>query len=551
MAPTKHLVCTVHDVQEGEKKEFTVEGQTILLAKLQGQIYAVSSHCTHYGAPLANGVLSANGCLTCPWHGACFNVKTGDIEDAPALDPLVSFPVTVANGTDVYIEATADDLKADRRHYTSCGSQVRGADAGRVVIVGNGSSGLATAEALRQVGYRGAIDVIGKEPYLPIDRPKLSKAFDPALDKIALRTTEKLAKQDIQVRTGTTVTGVDTQRNQVTLESGEQIKYNHLVLATGGSPRSLPLPGVDLDNVFTLRTHDNAHAIAAALRERAGVTAGDDADAQKDKLAQVKFVIIGSSFIGLEYASVARQQGADVAVVGVEDIPFARVLGPQIGKALTQMHRDQGVRFHLKAQTTALHANLQRPGQVGSLELKSGERIPADVVLIAVGVAPNTEWLRGSGVPVQDDGAINVDTHLRVEGLTNVYAAGDIAKHPYWLQDNHPVRIEHWNVAQNLGRCVATNIAGTPEPYRHVPYFWTAQYGKSLRYCGHATDYDDVIILGNVAEGKWAAFYTKKDKVLAVASLNYDPIVSKSAQLLNDGQMPPATDIRNGTAKII
>ncbi|RKP34046.1 hypothetical protein BJ085DRAFT_10803, partial [Dimargaris cristalligena] len=549
------------ELKNGEKREFIVADQyPVLLAKLDGRFFAVSSRCTHYGAPLEKGVLSASGCLTCPWHGACFNIKTGDIEDAPALDPLRSFPVHVEQD-EVYIEADEEDLKANRGHPysipTCSGRPDQGTNANPsapgVVIVGGGAGGLAAADALRQHHYTGPISILSQEPYAPIDRPKLSKVFAPPHSAIELRTAAQLVAMDVTVHEGVTVIGVDPQNKTVTFRrvvhvdlrdesDGEKLPYDSLLLATGGVPRTLAIPGMELGHVYTLRTLTDAQALATALRSR----------------AQINLVIIGTSFIGLEYASVACQQGVHVTAIGVSDVPLKKVLGFEIGDALMSMHRRQGVEFKMNSSVDRLIADDIQADRVGGVQLKSGEVLPADMVLVAVGVKPNTEFLQTSDIRLTDnEGAIAVDQYLRIPQWPDIYAIGDIATHPYWLQPQLPaVHIEHWNVAQNMGRCAATNIAAKPQPatggggdgvpYRHVPYFWTVQYGKSIRYCGYAPDYDYVFIHGDVTEERWAAFYTKGDKVLAVASLNYDPIVSKCAQLFHDGQMPSISQIREG-----
>ncbi|KAJ1656002.1 Apoptosis-inducing factor 1 [Dispira simplex] len=549
MSTFKTAVCHVGDLQDGEKREITIRDGSILLLRLAGQYYALSSHCTHYGAPLVKGVLSTQGKLTCPWHGACFDVGTGDIEDAPALDALHSFPVTVENDQ-VYVEVSEKALQTGRR----CGYQrscIKGVpDAGQqdrtVVIVGGGAGGWATVEALRQAGFPGTIKLVSQEPYLPIDRPKLTKAFAPQPEKIALRTSAQVADLAVDVQLNTTATGLDVERQLVRLSTGSELHYDTLVLATGGIPRKLPVKGSDLGNVFTLRTAHNTSQIAAALQSYG----------RGDQLDAVRLVIIGTSFIGMEYASVARQQGVQVTVVGKASVPFGTVFGEKIGKTLQKLHEDQGVQFIMEAEVSQFVPHSQRSDVVGAVTLTDGRNLPADVVLVAVGVRPNTDWLKDSAIPLTSQGAVTVNRYLQVDTtkttshhLDNVYAVGDIALYPYLAEGPSPkVRIEHWTVAENLGRCAAANIVQhrQPKPYRHAPYFWTAHYGKSFRYCGHAAHYDDIVVVGDLAQGKWAAFYLHGDRVLAVASFNYDPIVSKCAQLMYLNQMPSASAVRDG-----
>ncbi|KAJ1954012.1 Apoptosis-inducing factor 1 [Dispira parvispora] len=549
MSTFKKAVCHVGDLQDGEKREIAINDGSILLLRLAGQYHALSSHCTHYGAPLVKGVLSTQGKLTCPWHGACFDVGTGDIEDAPALDALQSFPVTVENDQ-VYVEVSEEALRAGRR----CGYQKshtkKVSDAGQrdhtVVIVGGGAGGWTTVEALRQKGFSGTIKVVSQEPYLPIDRPKLTKVFSPQPNNIALRTSAQVTDLAVDIQLNTTATELDVEQQLVRLGTGSELRYDTLVLATGGIPRMLPVKGSDLGNVFTIRTAQDTSRIATALQSYG----------QGDQLDAVKLVIIGTSFIGLEYASVARQQGVQVTVVGKDSVPFAAVFGEKIGKTLQSLHESQGVNFMMETEPTQFVPRSQSSDVVGAVELADGRSLPADVVLVAVGVRPNTDWLKNSAIPLTPQGAVTVNRYLQVDTtettpqhLDNVYAVGDIALFPSVAEGPSPkIRVEHWTVAQNLGRCAAANIVQhrQPKSYRHVPYFWTAQYGKSFRYCGHAAHYDDIVMVGDLAQGKWAAFYLHGDQVLAVASFNYDPIVSKCAQLMYLNQMPSASAVRDG-----
>ncbi|KAJ1977244.1 Apoptosis-inducing factor 1 [Dimargaris xerosporica] len=503
-AAPRTQVCQVNDLRDGEKREVQVGDSSVLLVRHRGEYHALASKCTHYGGPLVKGVVSTDGCITCPWHGASFNVKTGDIEDAPALDPLKTFPVVV-EGDAVYVEASAEDLQSNRSQYGRC-SRLK-ADTPRVVIVGGGSGGMATAEALCQYQFQGSITMVSAEPYTPIDRPKLSKSFNPQHQQIALRSDDQLRERGVTVHTATPATGIDTEQRQVVLKDGRQLAYDTLVLATGGIPNVPPFPHVDLNNVFTLRSAVNAQSIAQALIHFAGGQTQDDVTA--DKMARVRLVVIGSSFISMEYASVAKQQGVDVTVIGMTKVPFQAALGEQVGGALADMHRDKGVKLRMECKVKGLVPSQADPQRVGAVELDSGEQVPADVVLLGVGVKPNTEWLAHTAIPRLKDQSIEVNDRLQVKGFTDIYAVGDIASHPSPM-GNTLARIEHWDVAQNMGRCVGLNIARGPSPYRAVPYFWTMQFGKSLRYCGHALEYDDVIIHGSLKEGRWAAFFASK-----------------------------------------
>ncbi|KAH8550711.1 hypothetical protein BGW37DRAFT_498138 [Umbelopsis sp. PMI_123] len=493
MAILKQVVAKETDLKDGELKEVTVGDKPVLLSRVKGSYYATSARCTHYGAPLAKGTLASDGRIMCPWHGACFNVSTGDIEDAPALDSLQKYIVTVQGG-EVIIEADEAALAAGRRK-PSCVKHSKG-NSDTVVIVGGGASGAAAAETLREEGYTGKIRVVSREDYLPIDRPKVSKTFgtgDPA--GIQLRDANHWNDLGVEFKLGTDVTSVDAKAKSVTLSTGENWSWNHLVLATGGWPKRIPIPGVDLQNVFTLRTvHDNNN-IQKTIKSFG---------------TKPNVVVIGSSFIGMEFAAVASKD-ANVTVVGMEKTPFERVLGEKVGGALGELHKSNGVNLVLSANVEALEANANGSA-VGNVNLKSGQTLPADVVVLGVGVGPQTDYLRKSpGFTLEKDGSLKVDQHFRVEGFDNIYATGDIATFPY-QHTGQPLRIEHWGFAENTGRTVALNISNKAKKFTHVPYFWTAQHGKSIRYAGFAKEYDDVIIQGDLKELAFAAYYARKYK---------------------------------------
>ncbi|KAL2167472.1 hypothetical protein VTG60DRAFT_1223 [Thermothelomyces hinnuleus] len=518
-------------LKPGEKQEVEVEGLDVkvLLLNAGGTVQAVGPKCTHYGAPLVKGVLSTNGKITCPWHGACFNTKTGDVEDAPALNAIPVFKATERDGA-VYITGDADTIK--RGHRTprfKC--TVTGGD--KVVVVGGGSGALGTIEALRGGGYQGAITLISNEGYLPIDRPKLSKALLTDLAKLQWRDEGWYKDGSVDI-VNDEVTAVDFATKTVTTKSGGKFAYTKLVLSTGGTPRRLPLPGFkDLGNIFTLRTVHDAKRIIDAI--------GD-----KGK----KIVIIGSSFIGMEIA-VATANGNDVTVVGMEKAPLERVLGEKVGNIIKKGVEAKGVKFYLSAGVDRAEPSASAPSNVGSVHLKDGTKLEADLVILGVGVAPATGYLKNnSAVQLEQDGSLRVDEAFAVVGLQDVYAIGDIATHPYRGPggDGKLVRIEHWSVAQNAGRTVASHILNPDRtPEFHTPVFWSA-LGSQLRYCGNtmASGWDDVVLQGDPEQGKWVAYYAKGQTVVAMASMGMDPAMAQCSQLMALNKMPSKAQLEGG-----
>lgn len=522
-------------LQPGEKKEVEVEGlegAKVLLVNAGGdQIQAVGPKCTHYGAPLVNGVLTKSGRLVCPWHGACFNAKTGDVEDAPALDALTAFKVVEKDGA-VYVRGEAAAIKSGRRKPSIKCRVNSSSKADKVVVVGGGSGAIGAVEALRAGGFSAPITVITKEGYLPIDRTKLSKALLTDVNKAQWRDAEFFKSGSIDF-VEDEVTDVDLSNKSMTTKSGAKHTYDKLILATGGTPRNLPLQGFKvLENIFVLRTlHDSKKIV--------------DAIGEKGK----KIVIVGSSFIGMELANATAAHNT-VSVIGMEAAPLERVLGKEVGAGLQKALEAKGIKFYMSASVDKAEPSTSNPSKVGSVLLKDGTKLDADLVILGVGVAPATEFLKeNKGIQLEQDGSLKTDENFLVLGLKDVYAIGDIATYPYngpGGQGNY-TRIEHWNVAQNQGRAVAKHIIDpsvTPEFF--TPVFWSALTGQ-LRYCGNTVNgWDDLVLQGNPAESKFVAYYCKSDTVVAVASMGKDPAMTKAAELMREGAMPSKGQLQEG-----
>ncbi len=528
MGEERKRVASVSDVPGGKHKAFDFAGKgddavQVLIShpRGDGKLYATSAKCTHYGAPLANGVLTSTGRVVCPWHGACFDVKTGDIEDAPALDNILSLKLEV-EGDDIYVTADAEKLKGKPGVAPGCKGSVSAAsnDTKGLVIVGGGSGAINVIEAARKAGYSEPITLLTAEAYPPIDRTKLSKGLITDSNAVAWRSKAHLENVlKVQLHEKSRVASVDVKGKSVQLEEGgKSIGYDALVLATGGTPRRLPVEGAkegQLKNVFTLREVGDSANIVGAL--------GDKGDKS--------LVVVGSSFIGCEAAiAVAGQKKAkQVAVVGMEKQPFERVLGAEVGAGLrAAQEKSNGIKFYMEAGVERLEGD--GSGNVKSVIIKDSDgkeqTLAADVVILGVGVAPATTYLKSSaGFPeLQKDGSVEVDGQLRVKGLpqeANVFAIGDIATHPS-RDASKSVRVEHWNVAGNHGRAVGKLLAGSSEgkeDFNKLPIFWSA-LGSQLRYVsdGNGSGFDGVHLDGNPAEQKFAAYYYKGDTITAVAS---------------------------------
>jgi NADPH-dependent 2,4-dienoyl-CoA reductase/sulfur reductase-like enzyme/nitrite reductase/ring-hydroxylating ferredoxin subunit len=520
----------------GQKQEVEIEGldgAKILMVNIDGDISAVAPRCTHYGAPLVKGVLTPSGRLTCPWHGACFNAKTGDVEDAPALDALPTFSITSKDGA-WYVSGDADALKSGHRAPKLCSASD---SPDKVLVVGGGSGTLGLVQGLREKGYSGAVIVISAEGYHPIDRPKLSKSLMTDLSKLTWRDDKWFKINNVEWINGEVV-DVDLAAKAVTTKNGDRHTYTKLVLATGGKPKNLPLQGFKtLENIFTLRTVHDAVKINKALGEKGK-----------------KVVIVGSSFIGMELAVVLSKEHS-VSVIGMENVPLERVLGEAVGAGIQSSLESKGIKFYMSAGVDKAEPSTGDAAKVGSVALKDGTSLDADIVVLGVGVAPATDFLRdNAALRLERDGSIKTDKNFAVTGASDVYAIGDIATYPYHGPggDGQYVRIEHWNVAQNAGRAVATNIASptpcapsTHDPSLFIPVFWSA-LGSQLRYCGSGavgSGWDDLVLDGDVAAAKFVAYYCRGETVLAVASMGRDPVVMKAMELMRQGKMPAKSEL--------
>jgi NADPH-dependent 2,4-dienoyl-CoA reductase/sulfur reductase-like enzyme/nitrite reductase/ring-hydroxylating ferredoxin subunit len=512
--PIEKRVLKTHELQDGDMREVELGGTKIMVARVKGKFYAIGAECTHYGGPLAEGALNGHR-VVCPWHQAVFNVMNGNLEEPPALDAEPCYEVRV-EGEDVIVKAPAG---AESRRPPD---MVRRdpADGRTLVILGAGAAGNAAAETLRQEGYRGRILMVTKEQRLPYDRPNLSKGYlsgEAGPGDLPWRTKEFYQDHDIEVLLGRTAARVEPDRKNLTFEDGGSITYDALLLATGGLPRKLEVPGADWPNIFKLRSADDADAI---LEVAAGAT---------------RAVTIGAGFIGMEAAAALTKRGLTVTVVGSGDVPLKQQLGAEIGGLLQAAHEEQGVTFRLGRKVVRFEGDTRARAVV----LDDGEVLPADLVVVGLGVTPATGMLQG--IPLNDDGSVTVDRNLRVaEGL---YAAGDAARFPDW-RDDTPIRIEHWRLAAQLGRVAAKNMAGLKVGYIGAPFFWSEQFDLIVQYVGYAAGWDEVVIHGELKERNFLAYYVKGGKVLAAVGLQHDQQLAAISELMRMDKLPGAHEVR-------
>ena len=513
-------VAKLAEIKDGQMKEVSVDGTKVLLARVGDNCYALGAHCTHYGAPLVKGILSGDR-IVCPWHHACFDVRTGNLEEPPAFDSLPRFDVTVEKD-EIFVRLP--EVVTDRRTPKMAKRDVL--DQGTFVILGGGAAGYMAAQTLREDGFTGRLVMITRESRLPYDRPNLSKDYlaghaDP--EWMPLRPDDFFEEHAIEVLREKEATSVDAARKTITFSDGEKLPYDSLLIATGGIPRRLPFQTEAQENVFLLRSFSDSDLIIAA--------------AEKGNRA----IVIGASFIGMETAASLQSRGCDVNVIAPDEVPFQKILGTEIGRIFKDIHERKGVSFRLGASV----ASFDGSEKVEAVLLEGGERVEADFVVVGVGVKPAADFLQG--VELHKDGGVITNKYLEIGD--SIYAAGDITHFPD-PRTGEMTRIEHWRTALQQGRTAAHNMAGNRTAYTAVPFFWTKQFGKSLRYVGHAKDWDKIIFQGDVDKHDFLAFYVKDNTILAVAGMNRDrDMAIWEERIRKDGILSPdqLSDGREGS----
>lgn len=392
-----------------------------------------------------------------------------------------------------------------------------------VVIVGASAAGLATAEALRNKGYDGALTLIGDEPHLPYDRPSLSKqvlAGDWQPERVRLRDEEAIGRLNADFRLGRRAAGLDIARRKVLLDGGDRLPFGALVIATGVTPRRLP--GDDLAGVHVLRTLDDALTLRTHL------------------LARPKVVVVGAGFLGAEVAAVARAMGLEVTLVDPLPVPMRRQLGDRIGELVGQVHSDHGVALRLGDGVARF---LESAGRVVAVELADGTKLDADLVLVAVGSTPATDWLTDSGLPLGN----GVECGARCQAAPGIYAAGDVAS---WHNPHFGLRmrVEHRLNATEQGLAVAADLLGEQRPFAPIPYFWSDQYDARIQAYGIFPDDADVkIVHGSLDDRRFVAAYGHEGKVVGVLGWNSHRELRRLRQLVVDHAPHPGMRTAGGS----
>jgi NADPH-dependent 2,4-dienoyl-CoA reductase/sulfur reductase-like enzyme/nitrite reductase/ring-hydroxylating ferredoxin subunit len=474
--------CDIREVPDGGMLLGHAFDDAILVAKEGSQLFAIGATCTHYGGPLAEGLL-VNCTVRCPWHHARFDVRTGEAIAAPALTDVACYKID-RRGDKFFV--TGKVAKKPARKPESSPESV--------VVVGGGAAGNAAAEMLRREGYQGPVTMISADESLPYDRPNLSKDFLAGAapeEWIPLRSPDFYHEQKIDTITSTSVTSIDPKAQQVTFSDRPALGYGALLLATGATPVQLSIPGHDMPHVCYLRTLADSRRII-----------------DKAKSAK-RAVVIGASFIGLEVAWSLRERKLEVAVVGREPVLLEKTLGRELGGLIRETHESNGVQFHLGRTPAAI--------QDRYVQLDDGTKLDCDLVVVGIGVRPNIALAEQAGVATDNGVLVNEFLETSVPGI---FAAGDVARWPDPRAGN--IRVEHWVVAERQGQTAARNILGAREAFVLPPFFWSNHFDLHIHYVGHGSGAGRTTLSGNLKAKDASVMFREGDKLAAVASVGRD-----------------------------
>ncbi len=535
------------DIPSGGMKSYKQDDDSIILiTRDDSTFHAFDGKCPHAGANLGDGLRCGNR-VVCPWHHATFDSRDGTLLEPLAIEGLTQYEIT-DNGDSLMVNTSAkSDKKVENDKLTDT----------HTIIVGGGGAGFMTAHQLRNTGYGGKITLISADDKAPYNRPLLSKAFlagNMPEEKLLLGGADWASKNNIKLRLNQTVSEVLPNERTVVIkdENGNDDKQtaDYLVVATGAEPNIPPFKGAELDGVYTLRSMDDAKLIKAASHDQ-------------------RVVIVGTGFIGMEVASALAQAGttASITVIGQDHRVMGNIVSETVSNALIKLHEDNGIKFVLNASVAEItevekadddsdsgnvgdnivnNANSNDDttfSQVGGVKLDNGEQIDADIVILGTGVSPRIELLH----EVNDVDGVQVDSHLQLRD--GVYALGDIAKAPNQLGR---MRIEHWRVALQHGMVTAAAILNDDinSLEERIPFFWTMQYGKSLRYSGHAAKPDNGILQGSPDILNYIEYYFDDDsentRASAASSLGRDKELVAFSELLRRGHAPTRAQINAG-----
>ena len=519
------------DIASGGMKSYKQDDDSIILiTRDDDEFRAFDGKCPHAGADLGTGLRCGNR-VVCPWHHATFDSRDGTLLEPVATEGLTQYEVT-DNGDSLTVNTLA---KIDKQIANDKLIDTH------TLIVGGGAAGFMTAHQLRNTGYGGKITLISEDDKAPYNRPLLSKAFlagTMSEEKLLLGGADWASQQDIDVRLNQSISEVLPNERAIIIKDknghSDRQTADFLVVATGAEPKIPPFKGAELDGVYTLRSMNDARLIKAASHDQ-------------------RVVIVGTGFIGMEVAAALAQAGttASITVIGQNHRVMGSIVSETVSNALIKLHEEKGVQFVFDASVTEIvevekvdENSGSNFSQVGGIRLTNGEKVDADIVILGTGVAPRTELFEGVNVP---DG-VQVNEHLQLR--EGVYALGDIAKATNQMGR---MRIEHWRVALQHGIVTAAAILNDDSVNSlaaRVPFFWTMQYGKSLRYSGRAETPDNNILFGSPDTLNYIEYYFDDDgedtRASAASTLGRDKELVAFSELLRCGHAPTRAQLNTG-----
>ncbi len=473
------------ELPDGAKLTGHVADEPVLLVRRGANVFAIGAHCTHYQGPLADGLI-VDDTVRCPWHHACFDLRTGEALRAPALSPLDTWLVKQRDGK-IFVR--------EKRAQPGAKPPVKSGVPDKIVIVGGGAAGFAAAEMLRRQKYEGGIVILSSDDAPPVDRPNLSKDYlagSAPEEWVPLRDANFYSENAIDLRLNATVAGINVGSREVALAHGDKLPFDRLLLATGAEPVRPSIPGANPSDALVLRSLSDSRAII----ERA-------------KTAH-RAVVLGASFIGLEVAASLRARDIEVHVVAPEERPMERILGPDLGRFVQSLHEQHGVVFHLRERPSGVEGN--------RIKLTDGSVLEADLIVAGTGVRPRLDLAESAGLKV--DRGVIVDPYLETSS-PGIFAAGDIARWPD-AHTGEAIRVEHWVVAERQGQTAALNMLGRHERFDAVPFFWSQHYDIPINYVGHAEKWDELTVEGDIAAKDCLVRIRRAGRTLAVATIFRD-----------------------------
>ena len=473
----------IRDLRDGSMILGQADGEELVLGRRGDEFFAIGAHCTHYGGPLAEGLIVGDA-VRCPWHHACFSLQNGEALRAPALDPVPCWRVERL-GDRIFVREKVSPQAPNRLTQ----------DPSSVVIVGGGAAGLAAVDMLSREGYDGPLTIVSADASPPVDRPNLSKDYLAGTAQeewIPLRPSDYYRDRGIDLLLQSRVSSLDTKGRRIVLENGKALEFGALLLATGADPVHLPIEGATDSQLQYLRTFADSKAIIAKASSAKRV------------------VVVGASFIGLEVAASLRTRGIFVDVVAPGSQPLERIMGADVGQFIRKLHEAHGVAFHLGVTVSGVNGR--------AVTLTDGTHLEADFIVLGVGVRPSLTLAEQAGLAI--DRGIEVNEYLETS-VAGIFAAGDAARWP----DPHSgerIRVEHWVVAERMGQVAAKNILGRREKFDAVPFFWSQHYDVAINYVGHAETWDAIEIDGSLDARDCAVVYKKGGRTLATVTISRD-----------------------------